>query len=114
MAQKTYYHNGKKYYEVWTGRRDTQGSRLRKKTKFDKNVNRIESKAVADRIEDQFKKETKKEFNSPIIWTWKSWHNHYLGQIKKKFSEQTVFLYGRDLKKLLPTRWQQKNIAQII
>ena len=113
MAKKIYYHNGKKFYEIWTSRRNAQGDRLRKKTKFDESGHRIESKEVADRIEMQFKKETRKAFYSPIIWTWRRWHDHCLERIKKKFSKKTVDLYDRKLKNLLPLKWQEKNINQI-
>ena len=46
MAQKIYYHDGKKYFEVRVFKRSSSGQRFRQKIKIDHNGNRISSKRL--------------------------------------------------------------------
>ena len=113
MAQRIYHYDGKKYYEVSVGRRDSNGGRIRKRKKTDENGYRINSKKVADRVERELRNEIQKEFKKPTVWTWKKWHKHYLETIKGKCKQSTIDLYCRNLKKLIPIYLDNRDIQKI-
>ena len=113
MSIRTYILNGKNYYEVWTSRRGTNGSRVRKKTKFDSNRKRISSKQVALEIEHEIVQEVKERIKDPNNWTWKNWQKEALRQMRYRHKESTVKNYECLINKWVPPNWENKKISEI-
>ena len=113
MAQKIYYHDSKRYFEVRVFKRSPSGQRLRQKTKFDSKGNRISSKKVADQIEYELKKELDSLTESSDSYTWKRWHRECLKRMRLTLKESTAISYDGGLTKWLPKEWREKDIAKI-
>ncbi|MCY4643276.1 MAG: site-specific integrase [Bacteriovoracales bacterium] len=113
MAQRIYYLDGKKYYEVRTCKRMADGKRMSKRKKLDENGKRISSKIVADRVEYQIKKECDHILGKGGLWTWKSWHEECLRQMRISLQKSTVENYDGLVKKWMPSDWNDKILSEI-
>lgn len=113
MAQKIYYHDNKRYFEVRVFKRSSSGERFRQKTRFDSSGNRISSKKVADQIEYELKKELENLSASSGIYTWEKWHRECLKRMRLTLKESTAISYDGGLKKWLPKEWRKKDIDKI-
>ena len=113
MAQKIYYHDKKRYFEVRVFKRSSSGQRFRQKTKFDSNGNRISAKKVADQIEYELKKELENISESSSSYTWEKWHQECLRRMRLTLKESTAIGYDGGLKKWLSKEWTEKDIGKI-
>ena len=113
MAQKPYYHDGKKYIEIRVYKRTPDGTRIRQKVKLNKNKHRISNQREADRIEFEIRKTLEDKSNSSLCWKWEQWHCECLKRMRLTLKESTAIDYDGGLKKWLPNEWIKKDIDKI-
>ena len=112
MAQKEYYVDGAKYYQIVVSRRGKNGENLRRRAKEDQYGRPITSKKIADRIEYKLRKEIEKLYQQSGQLTWGNWHKQCLEKMRHQFKEATVISYERGLTKWLPENWCEKEISR--
>lgn len=105
MSISTYFHNGKKFHEVFVKSRNQLGKQIGRRKRG------ITSERKAKSIEFQFQKELDALIGGSVPWTWIAWHNECLKRMKHSFKRSTIIGYNGEVKKWLPSDWQQKELT---
>ena len=113
MAIQSYHHEGNDYFEVIVSRRDRNGKRIRKKTKYDKGGKRISSRASAQKIEYRLRKKVEEISTNANAASWENWHNECIRRMKMTLRRGTICSYEGCFKKWLSPQWRSKPINKI-
>ena len=110
MAKKKYTFKGKQYFVVYLNGFDKRGKRIQRRRKFDSSGNRISSLRKAEQIEFELKKELDGFKNNAAYWSWGEWLEECLKRMSLDLKKSTVEGYEGELKKWIPSFWQNKEL----
>jgi len=106
MAIKECLLNGKKCFEVYVNGHDQRGRRIqRRKT-------RVETKAKAEKIEFELKRELAQIKEQRVPFRWHEWFDECMKRMRLEFMPSTVATYQQLLKWVHP-HWRDKEIHTI-
>ena len=112
MNIKYYTHEGKTYMEVIAQKRDENGKKRRKSSRFTKSGQRISSLDVAEAVKAQLRVDLDKEVVvTRSSYTWSQWQEKALEDMRKQgLQESTVRNYANILNKWMDPQWNSRPL----
>ena len=105
---KSYFKDGKKFYEVFVHQRDFKQKLICRRRRG------ITSERKAKEVELQLNNELYNFVRGGYIcWTWKDWHQECLKRMKLSYKKSTLENYDGALKKWLPEEFLAMNLEKI-
>lgn len=106
MAIKTYFLNGKKYYEVYVNGYDRSGLRIQSRRKA------IESLRKAEETEFELKRELARVKELGVAPRWSEWVEECKRLMKVQYRPSTLYSYEKTLQKWIPENWSSHELSQ--
>ena len=107
MSIKSYYQNGKKFFEVYIGGHDSGGRRVQFRRRS------VPTLKKAEKIQFELKRELAKLKEQRVPYRWDEWFEECLKLMKLTLKQSTVFGYHTQLRKWTYHRWGKKEIHTI-
>jgi len=107
MSIKSYFKNGKKFYEVFVKAKDKDGKQIAKRKRG------IKSERAAREVEFNIKQELTDQADGQQFWTWEKWHTECVQRMTFNRKKATVINYDGRLKKWIPKEWNEKTIGSV-
>lgn len=104
MSIKSYFLNGKKYYEVYVNGFDRSGNRIQTRRKG------IESLRKAEEAEFELKRELAKLKEQGVAPRWSEWLVECHKLMKVLYRPSTLYTYEKTLQKWIPEDWKSKEL----
>lgn len=107
----TYEYEGKKYLKVKVKKRDKNGKQRAKTGVFTKSGKRISTQNIASQVASELLQQLEYELNLSVGYTWKTWHQEALKQIKRQYLHGTSESYDSRLLKWVDPEWNDKDLG---
>lgn len=112
LCIKEYELEGKTYFLATVQKRNKKGQLIKRTTRFTKTGQRITTLIAAEQVKFQLRKEVEDIIEHISIYTWKTWINKSLNEMRKDgFKESTIRNYSSFFNKWIPNSWQDKDLS---